>query len=316
MGNELRKDDILDRWVIIASGRGKRPTDFIKDTGGDKGSENCFFCPGREDQTPPEICRDGTSGEWGIRVFPNKFPAVTLDLGPTGAGFMPARGVHEIIVESPVHGESLSDLDEPKMTRVLKMVRDRVEAIYQQEGSGYVLVFKNHKREAGASLSHTHSQVMSMPFIPKLVREEAEAFEAYRRENGSCLLCDQMAAEQASDRVITEDGLVLATAPYASRIPFESRITFVRHVRQLSELTEDEFRSLARALILILSRLKRKLNDPPYNMCIHASPREGDMHLHLEILPKLSLWAGLEVGGEVYINVMPPEEAAGFLASD
>jgi UDPglucose--hexose-1-phosphate uridylyltransferase len=315
MRNELRKDYFLDRWVIISAGRGKRPSDF-KQHAPIEGKEGlCFFCPGNENTTPPEISRVEEDGEWIIRVFPNKFPAVTLEEGEIKENLMPARGLHEIVVETPEHGKSIADLSVERMVGVLEVCAGRVEAMLAREGVEYALVFKNHGSAAGASLAHTHTQIISLPFPPKLVAEEAKSSEEYEDEHGSCPICDAVKRESGGPRSIYEDDFVSVFTPYASRSPFEVWVVPKRHLTQLSDFTMDEKTSVAGALISVLSRLRDGLNDPPYNYYIHASPVGGNLHLHIEILPKLSIWAGFELGGEIIINTMPPETAAEFYST-
>ncbi|MFH1403528.1 MAG: galactose-1-phosphate uridylyltransferase [Candidatus Altiarchaeota archaeon] len=312
MLNELRKDYFLDRWVIIASGRGKRPTDFAKPSDDEDGGGLCFFCPGNEETTPPEISRVEEDGRWIIRVFPNKFPAVTMEDGPSTGRLMPARGVHEIVVENPEHGKSVSDLTPERMSKVIDVYTERVDAMLAMDGMEYALVFKNHGSKAGASLSHTHTQIASLPFTPTLVAEETAMSDKYRRDNGSCPICDIVREESGGERMVFEDEHVFAFTPYASRSPFEAWITTKKHVRLLGELTGDERLSIARALTGVLSRLRDGLKNPPYNYYIHYSPSDGDLHLHIEVLPKLNIWAGFEMGSGIVINTMPPETAAGF----
>ena len=316
MENELRRDYFLDRQVIIAVGRGKRPTDYKHGGAGEEdGGKACFFCPGNEHTTPPEISRIGEGGRWVVRVFPNKFPAVKPEGGEAADAVEPAYGYHEVVVESPEHGETVADLSVDRIAEVLEVYSRRIDYMLSDPRVKYALVFKNHGKTAGASLSHTHTQIISLPVVPELVRMEAEAAGRYSGDKGTCPICDAWKKESKGPRAVWEDGKTAAFAPYASRSPMEAWIMPKRHVRQLSELTGEERLSLAEGLKLVLRRLNEGLGNPPYNMYFHVSPADGDLHLHAEILPRLSVWAGFEMGSGIMINTMPPETAAGFYRS-
>jgi len=312
MDNELRRDYYLDRHVIISAGRGKRPSDFKHGSEVERDDKLCFFCPGNEQTTPPEITRVSDGDDWSIRVFPNKFPAVTLEDGVKTKDLMPARGIHEIVVETPDHSKTIADLSPEHMSKVLEIYIQRVESMKNTEGIDYALIFKNHRKEAGASLSHTHTQIVSLPIIPDLVQEETRASEKYANDNGTCPFCDIITKEDGSPREIFKDENITLITPYASRAPFEAWIIPKKHVTQLSQLDENDRLSIAKGLVQILAKLKNDLDNPPYNFYIHESPKGKDLHLHIEILPKLSKWAGFELGAGIIINTMPPETACEF----
>jgi UDPglucose--hexose-1-phosphate uridylyltransferase len=150
-----------------------------------------------------------------------------------------------------------------------------------------------------------------MPFTPKLVREEVDAFKRYRRNRGVCPFCNAWKSEMKTSRKIMEDDYIAVFAPYASRVPMEAWIMPKRHVMKLSELKKEEYESLAKALKHVLGKLK-ELGNAPYNYYVHSAPYKEDFHLHIEVLPKLAIWAGFELGSEVYINTLPPESAAEY----
>jgi len=310
--NELRKDYLLDRWVIIASERAKRPMDFMV-----KKSEYpvgvCYFCPGSEDKTPPEIGRLEKDGKWTVRWFPNKFPATTEKKGNLSEGLLTsnaAYGKHEVIVETPVHEKDFEELTPEEIAGVFDVCAKRISELSRMNGVEYVLVFKNRGRDAGASLAHSHFQVMALSQVPTLVGKEVDASKKYLQENKKCLLCDVLNKELKSERMIHEDKHVGAFAPFASRFPFEAWIMPKRHVKNIGEMTFDEKKSFALAVKKILSALDKMINKPPYNFYLHISPKNEDLHFHMEICPKLSIQAGFELGSDMYINVVPPEDAA------
>ena len=313
MQNELRRDYFLDRQVIIAVGRGKRPTDFKHASASDSDAKDaCFFCPGNESSTPPEIMRVADGGVWSVRVFPNKFPAVTEEDGPSDERLMPAYGRHEIVVESPDHQKTVADLSAEGIAQVIGIYSQRVDAMMKDPKTKYVLVFKNHGKVAGASLAHTHTQIISLPVVPKLLQAESDATAEYARKNASCPICDAWKSESKGPRAVWEDDNAVVFTPYASRSPLEAWIMPKRHLRELGDLSESERLSLAKGIKKITSKLKAGLDDTPYNLYFHISPKGGDLHLHVEVLPRLSIYAGFELGSDIVINTMAPEAAADF----
>src|SRR4030042_5767959 len=176
---ELRKDPIIGRWVIIATERGKRPHDFVVEEEVVKGGF-CPFCPGNEHTTPPEIfayrepgTQPNTPG-WRLRVVHNKFPALILQGEPDrqGEGMfdkMAGIGTHEVIIENPDHLLTLATISLEGFVDVLKAYGERIHTLAQDPRFRYVLIFKNQGRAAGASLAHSHSQLIGLPIVPALV---------------------------------------------------------------------------------------------------------------------------------------------------
>jgi UDPglucose--hexose-1-phosphate uridylyltransferase len=312
--NELRKDYLLDRWVIIASERAKRPKDF-KLQKAEQPVGVCYFCPGNESMTPPEIGRRALDGGWTMRWFPNKFPATTMQSGEVSSGLLTSKaasGRHEIIVETPRHEQEFEDLGVDEITSVFDVCMERMGELKKVSGVKYVLVFKNRGRDAGASLAHSHFQVIALSEIPSLVSRESEASQDYRKKHGGCVICDVLRLEEPSGRKIYADQHVLAFTPFASRFPFEVWIAPKRHVTSLDEFSPEEKQSFAGALKKTLLALDKMIDKPPYNFYLHVSPAESDLHVHLELCPKLSIQAGFELGSDMFINVVPPEEAAQY----
>ncbi|MFO7733789.1 MAG: galactose-1-phosphate uridylyltransferase [Candidatus Aminicenantes bacterium] len=337
--SELRKDLISGRWVIIATERSKRPDDF-RPAGGRARTEEprgfCPFCEGSEVKTPPEVQTLRPAGSppdspgWKVRVVPNKFPA--LNRGPSSPKmsrgifqWMEGRGVHEVVIENPDHGVELGDLPVVHIRDVLEVIRERVRAIEAEFHYRYVQVFKNKGREAGASLSHPHSQIVATPIVPKRVKEEVYGAERLHRSLKECVFCRILREEDAAkDRVVFRDDHFAVVTPFASRFPFEMAIYPARHSPYFTEVTEDELSSLAQVLKSVLTRLKVTVGDPPYNMVLHQAPNpsfsaqawpkiDKIYHWHLEIFPILTKVAGFEWGTGFYINPVPPETAAGLL---
>ena len=328
---ELRKDPVVGRWVIISTERSLRPTNFSPPVQS-KASSFCPFCPGHEDKTPPEVYayrpgQDAPNGPgWKVRVVPNKFPALQIEgtLDRRGEGLydkMNGVGAHEVVIEGPVHDQDLSDLPVEHLEQVLIAYRERVLDLHRDRRFRYVLIFKNHGAQAGATLEHTHTQLIATPIIPKNIQEELEGARRYYELKERCVFCDivqQETAENNGRRVVSTSERFVAIEPFAPRFPFETWILPRRHVDSFHLMSDaDEFRDLATLLKDTIQRLNRALDRPPFNFVIHTAPvRDGELefyHWHLEIMPKLTRVAGFEIGSGFYINPTPPEDAAQFL---
>jgi UDPglucose--hexose-1-phosphate uridylyltransferase len=325
---ELRKDPVLGRWVIISTERGKRPLSNGKYDMERKGGF-CPFCGGNESHTPPEVLAyrsDGSAKDtkgWTLRVVPNKYPALQIEgaLSREGEGIydrMSGVGAHEVIVESPDHDMTLSKMAEKDIENVFWAFRDRVLDLKKDKRFKYIMIFKNEGEAAGASLEHTHSQLIALPIVPKRTSEMIAGAKAYFNYKERCVYCDIIQQEKDEGaRIIEENNHFIALAPFASRFPFESIILPKQHSAVFEEGQKQQYEQLARVLKSVLSKMDRALEIPPYNMMIHTSPfneNTGEhFHWHIEIIPKLTSLAGFEWGTGFYINPVPPEEAAEFL---
>lgn len=326
---ELRKDPITGRWVIIATDRAKRPTDFVREKVEIRGSGFCPFCYGNESKTPPEIHAyrpDGSAKDtpgWSLRVVPNKFPALGIEgtLNRQAEGLydkMNGIGAHEVIIETPDHRSVLATLPVRAVEDVLWAYRDRILDLKKDRRFKYILIFKNHGEAAGASLEHTHSQLIALPVVPKRVAEEVGNSREYYNFKERCIFCDIIRQElQDNVRVIAENPAFIALSPFAPRFPFEMWVLPKTHQSAFEESQKPEFEHLASMLKDLLMRLDRVLDSPAYNYIIHTSPfpdvSNDYYHWHLEIMPKLTKVAGFEWGTGFYINPTPPEESAKFL---
>ncbi|NQU17010.1 MAG: galactose-1-phosphate uridylyltransferase [Candidatus Saganbacteria bacterium] len=336
---ELRKCPITERWIILATERSKRPGDFSASTPDDTDSSKCPLCEGKEDGTPPEVLAwrkpntlPNTPG-WDVRVVPNKFPALISngEVNRSGVGLfdmMTGIGAHEVIIESPSHNTLLADMEIPQIEKVLWAYKQRITTLEADPRFRYVLVFKNQGIPAGASLTHPHSQLIATPITPRYVKLELQNSCTYYREKERCIFCDLMRQElSAGDRLVYENDFFVAFTPFASRFPFELWILPRRHHAHFREATDEEHKQLALCLKDVLSRLKKVLKNSPYNYVLHTAPnpvpRAGkpsywgtlayDFHWHIEIIPRLTKVAGFEWGSGLYINPMPPEQAAKYL---
>ena len=201
---EIRKDYLLDRWVIIAEARAKRPKEFKKEEELEP-QKMCFFCPGNEHATPPEIGRIEEKGAWKIRWFANKFPAVKPEgkVAVYTHDFMkemPGYGYHEVIVETNHPEKQLWDLPEQHIKKVFQVYAQRMEELSKRQHVKYVMVFKNHGREAGTSIIHSHTQLATLPIIPTLIKEELHAIKEYEKVHHVCPFCRIIEKEKERPR--------------------------------------------------------------------------------------------------------------------
>lgn len=327
---DLRKDPIVGRWVIISTERSKRPRDYDISKIQTQESRFCPFCFGNESSTPPEVLAYRESGSavngpgWFLRVIPNKFPALRIEgeLDREGIGVydkMRGIGAHEVIIESPDHNKSLADLSMSDMENVIFAYRDRIKDLKQDNRLRYILVFKNHGAAAGASLEHTHSQLIALPIIPSAVQEELKGTENYFKLKERCIFCDIVRQDsREGTRVVLENEHFIVVCPFAPRFPFETWVLPKKHYSYFETCRDDEYQSLARVMSRTLKKLNIALNGPPYNFILHTSPINtkedtSHYHWHFEIMPTLTKVAGFEWGTGFYINHTPPEDAAEYL---
>ncbi len=334
---ELRKDPIIARWVIIATERAKRPTDFKPAPPQFLRDEPCPFCEGNEHLTTPEIAarREENSqideSGWRVRVVPSISPVLSaegdLNKRPHGIyDMMDGIGAHEVIIETPKHIGSISSLSQTQIEEVLGVYRERILDLERDARFKYVLVFKNHKTAAGSSgITHSRSQLIALPACPKNVKGELEGARRYFEYKDRCVYCDIISQEvKDKKRLILDTGGFVAITPFASRFPFETWILPKKHSAYFSKLSDKGISSLANILKEVLGKINTLLSDPPYNYILHIAPYrrskagywgtiDNDYHWHIEIIPRLTKVAGFEWGTGFYINPMPPEDAAKFL---
>jgi len=336
--SELRWDPLKRHWVIIAADRGRRPNDFLTADPPPTPMTSCPFCYGNEDKAPHEIFAIRPSGppdspNWRVRVIPNKYPVLRVegDLKSWGHGLydvMNGIGAHEIIIETPDHAKGMADLSPEEITEVLKAYRFRILDLRRDLRFRYMVLFKNHGLRAGATLSHSHSQLIAVPLVPPVTVTELKVCRDFFDQKGRCIFCDIIEFElHAGDRIVKDFPGYVIFAPFASCLPFELRLFPKRHSHDFALLDDIELGELAVAMKDMLVRLKEVLNDPAYNFILHSSPSlmprpgkpdfwssiEYDYHWHIELVPRITPIAGFEWGSGFHINPTPPEEAAAFL---
>ncbi len=327
---ELRKDPIVGRWVIIATDRAKRPLMRRKESCVDAlPGSLCPFCEGNEDKTPAEIlayrARESQANQrgWRVRVVPNRFPALQVDghLNKRGDGIydrMDGIGAHEVIIECPQHKESLTELSEDNLREMIWVYRDRLVDLKKDARLVYGMLFKNVGSQAGASLEHTHSQLIVTPIVPINVQEEMNGSKAFYQYRGRCIYCDIIQQElHAAKRIVLESSHFAAICPFASRFPFETWIIPKQHGSHFENIHKLEVEDLAGVLKTVLCKIETALDRPSYNYIVHTAPFDAQSlphyHWHIEIIPRLTRIAGFEWGTGFYINPVPPEQAAEYL---
>ncbi len=338
---EFRRDPISGRWVIIATGRAGRPgrPEGFTSIGDARRVVNsnragrCPFCPGNEAMTPPEVLALGRENHgpnmkgWAVRVVPNKFPAVELQQesrrscrsqNANIAQARPGYGVHEVLIETPAHHCHPGALGQSQMRLVVEAYLRRYSDLTRDESLHFIQIFRNHGREAGASIEHPHSQLIALPFIPIKVQQEIEGAHRYYLQYGNCPYCRILETELGSGRrLIATNEAFVAYIPFAARLPFETWIVPRRHQSSFGEMLSPETDCLAEILNRVLNLFIRALDNPPYHYYLHGAPPRAvglpHYHWHLELIPKLTTVAGFEMGSGVFINTTLPEKAAQYL---
>jgi len=330
---ELRKDPVTKEWVIIATERSRRPNDFrhADEAAEDRPEfvENCPFCPGNEQMTPPEVMayrseqtEPDTEG-WWIRVVPNKFPALSVEgeLNRQGFGMydvMNGIGAHEVIVETPKHNVSPASLAPSQFKEMIWAYRDRFIELSKDQRFKYILIFRNHGKVAGASLEHPHSQLVALPMVPMDVQLKIDGAARYYDYRERCVYCDMIRQEEAyGKRVVLSNEHFIVFTPFASKFPFETWVMPRHHTGHFAHESHEMLNAFAEALQETMQRINVALSGTPYNFMLHTAPvntnREPMFHWHLVIVPRLTIAAGFEMGTGIYINVTSPEDAAEHL---
>jgi UDPglucose--hexose-1-phosphate uridylyltransferase len=259
-----------------------------------------------------------------VRVVPNTQPALQVEgaLEREGDGLfdkMNGIGAHEVFIETPEHDLTLATIPVAALEKVIWAFRERVLDLKQDSRFRSILIFKNHGVAAGATLEHPHSQLIALPVVPRIVRDEVEGSRQHFRQKERCIYCDIIRQEQADRvRIISENADFVALSPYAPRFPFETWLLPRRHCASFEEAARHEYESLARMIKETMQRMNRALLSPPFALIIHSAPFEQDglgpvYHWHVEIMPKLTKVAGFEWGTGFYMNPTAPEEAAQVL---
>ncbi len=306
---EIRFDPVTGARVIVSPERGFRPIAFSPDKYTET-QKTCPFCPGREENTPPEIMRVENSNGWLVRVVPNKYPAVIGEKPPSTKiheKFLVSKsafGYHEVVIESPDHFSDLSDLPVDHIFSILWTYRERYRELIRKRGVKYVHIFRNWGKYAGASLPHPHTQILAMSEIPETLKKELHGM---KERKSLCRVLD-IEVRKKERLIMNEDGFV-SFAPFGSRFSFETWVVPSEHEHSFGKASDERLQYLSKFLLKLLKAYKKVLGGFSYNLIIHSLEVE-EFHWHIEILPRLVGLAGFEVGTGYYINTVSPESAA------
>jgi UDPglucose--hexose-1-phosphate uridylyltransferase len=324
---ELRQNRFTKEWVVVATERAKRPEEMsvkreIKPA--PSYVATCPFCPGNEHLAPPEVLSLATGhGKWGVRVVPNKFPALAREGQPErridrSRRTMNGVGYHEVIVETPDHAQTTGLLPDDQVERILQAYKERFLAVSADPRVAHVTIFKNHGVAAGTSLEHPHSQLIATPVISSQVRGRLHEALRHYDEFGECIFCEYIEEELEEDaRVVIASEHFVALAPFASPTPFNTHIYPRRHMAVFGDITHAEIRDLAHVLRTLLAKLYHGLQNPDFNYTVRTAPAENAgvkyYHWYISVLPRMTRVAGFELGSGMFINTVLPEAAAQFL---
>jgi UDPglucose--hexose-1-phosphate uridylyltransferase len=237
-------------------------------------------------------------------------------------------GAHEVIIETPDHSRSMADLTPNEIAEVLTAYRARYLDLRKDFRFRYLVIFKNHGIRAGATLHHSHSQLIAVPLLPPVAATQLKVARNYFNTKERCIFCDLIDFElRSGERVVREFSNFVTLTPYASSSPFELRLYPKRHSHDFALMNDAQLAELAVAMKDMLLRVKTVLRDAPYNFILHTAPPvhkrpgkpghwsslEYDYHWHIELVPRLTQVAGFEWGTGFYINPTSPEDAAQFL---
>ncbi|MBI3957078.1 MAG: DUF4931 domain-containing protein [Candidatus Kerfeldbacteria bacterium] len=306
--SEIRKDYIVDRYVIIAPRRNQRPMERLTYAEGRHSTtrDACIFCPHAIDAVPALAHIGPARKNWKIKVILNKYPAVSLK-NPR------AFGTQEVVIETPDHTKQLDDLSVLHIASLFEVYARRTRAISKNRDIEYILIFKNSGGRAGASIDHSHSQIFATNFIPPQLLHRSQKAREHKLRTRHCAYCDMIHWEEKSSRLVYRDSVVSVFCPYASENNYEIWILPRRHIDNVTVLNARERRAFATHLKRVLQKITAL--HLPYNYYFHQVVNDEDQHLYLKIRPRGTVWAGVEIGSGIIINPIPPEAAARYYRS-
>ncbi len=310
------------RVAVISLVRGRRPQYGASRAEAGSGAF-CPFCPGNEEHTPPAVLvlagpgvegyrftreeRSGEAGDWVVRVFPNKYPALSPEPGSELV-----YGYHEVLVESRIHSEEEYLGNPENVFLAFRTLRERLRQILRDPEIRHVAVIKNSGVRAGASIPHPHLQIFASPFLPPEIEDEICGFREYEEKTGVCPLC-RLAS--SGSLVFYRNGSFASLVAYAPRVPYETLVVPLRHTPSFLDADDGELLDLGNALSRTLLALRRVLGGFDYNLWLHSvyDARLESYHWHVEILPLTTRWGGYEKGFGVFIVDRFPEDVASEL---
>lgn len=324
--SEFRYCKLTKEWTLFAPERLKRPNDLVNKKESSPGSlihESCPFDMGKEEFTPNEITRISQDGKWKCRVVPNLYNALSIDVKNESSrdSFFEKQngfGAHEVVIETPNHDKQIWDYDYNDLVNYFTILQERVINLKKDDRFKYLSVFKNQGENAGASLSHSHSQIIALPFLPKKKKEEIEYKKEYFQEHKRALLDDIVYEEQNYGKnMISQNSEFILYCPYASQFAFEAKIVSLKKLSSLSEFTTSDISALCDIVNEFFKKFYSALGEVSFNMIINNAPYEDydektkDYYrFNIEIKPRIYKQAGFELNSEMAINVMLSESAA------
>jgi UDPglucose--hexose-1-phosphate uridylyltransferase len=304
----LRTDELAGTTVIVAPGRATRPTVYsapASQATTPSALASCPFCAGHETMTPPEVARVGAGAPdtpgWQVRVVPNLYPIVGGEHG--------VPGVHEVVVLSPDHDRQLDALSLDAATAAIGALRDRA-AFHLDGGLVHAQPLVNHGRAAGASIEHPHAQLVALGFTPPHVDATLTRFGDAGHDLVVAAIDDACGAS-----CLVRDGAAVAWCPPAGTSPFVVRLALRSARARFDRSTDDELRVVTEALQDALGRVHRVLGDVAYNVVVNTAPRDDDRPFHwwVDLVPRVGVIAGFEMGSGVMVNPVEPQMAAAML---
>ncbi len=342
---EIRINPIVPtESVLVATARGMRPKKAEEQVERDSRThvETCPFCRGNEERTPPQIAAFPDGDDWDIRIVPNLYPVLGDDRAQPNIAFglqqvIDGYGRHEVVIDNPSHGIALHEMREDHLARLFDVYRQRMGELYASDPRlKYVLVFKNFGPAAGASIAHTHSQIIATPVVPENVQNEVQHSREYQRKYNHCVFCsliDEALTYEATiyDRssgqvrrkinvgqyVVERGERFVAIKPFASRFEWEIHILPLQHQSDFLKASGEDMADFARVLQRTMARLDKVVGGVQYNFFLHSVPHgsefddcDSSYHWHVEICPRTSIPTGFELGSGLFVSTVSPEAAA------
>lgn len=342
---EIRINPIVpSESVLVATARSMRPrkAEDLAPRDTRRHVDTCPFCKGNEDKTPPTISAYPSSESWAIRIVENLFPVLGDDRSNPNLVFglqqaIDGYGRHEVIIDNTAHGIAIHEMEQAHLVTLLGAYRERMDQLYTSNPRlKYVLVFKNFGPAAGASIPHTHSQIIAMPVVPENVFNEVENSRTYYRKHHHCIFCslidealtfeatiyDKESGEirrkiNVGQYVVEKGKRFIAIKPFASRFEWEIHILPLFHQSDFTAVSQEDLEDFARVLKRTMARLDAVIGGTQYNYFLHSQPRGPEyadcgpsFHWHLEICPRTSIPTGFELGSGLFVSTISPEAAA------
>jgi UDPglucose--hexose-1-phosphate uridylyltransferase len=347
---EIRINPIVPtESVLVATARSMRPRKAEEPAPRDTRQhvETCPFCRGNEDKTPPQIARFPDSEDWQMRIVENLYPVLGNERSQAGFVYglqqaIDGYGRHEVIIDHHQHGIAVHEMSQQHLAKLFQVYQQRMAELYRMDDRlKYVLVFKNFGPAAGASMAHTHSQIIATPVVPQNVHDEVTYSQKYYSRNHHCIFCsliDEALTFEATiyDRgsgeivrkinvgqyVVEKGEKFIAIKPFASRYEWEVHILPLQHQGNYQDATQEDLDDLANVMQRTMARLDAVIGGAQYNYFLHSLPQgeefqssQASYHWHLEICPRTSIPTGFELGSGLFVNTISPEDAARQLRS-